>query len=206
MIAAREASQIQKASPTKVAAQLSSSAIARGRFVMSWLMIPKTLMHFKIEITRSYMAIEIERKFLVRDDSSRGLSVRQEEISDGLIAVANGRKVRVRICDQQSTLAVKSKTEGLANVEFEYEIPRADAEELIAHHCLSAVLAKTRYFVPHAEFTWQIDVYKGILRGVVLAEVELPSETTQLTLPPWVGREVTGDPNYKKLNMVNARA
>jgi len=160
---------------------------------------------FSVEITRRYMAIEIERKFLVRDDSWRGLSVRQQEIRDGLIAVADGRKVRVRICDQQSTLAVKSKTEGLANVEFEYEIPRADAEELIAHHCLNAVLAKTRYFVPHAGFMWEIDVYGGILEGVVLAEVELPSETTQPTLPPLVGREVTGDPNYKKINMVNAR-
>lgn len=151
------------------------------------------------------MALEIERKFLVRDDSWRRLFTRQQEIRDGLIAVAPGRKVRVRICDQRATLTVKSKTEGLANAEFEYEIPVADAEELLAHHCLRSELAKTRYFVPHGQQTWQVDVYKGILEGMVLAEVELPSETAELVLPPWVGREVTGNPEYKKINMVNAR-
>jgi adenylate cyclase len=69
---------------------------------------------------REDMAVEIERKFLVRDDSWQGLFTRQQEIRDGLIAVANGRKVRVRICDRRATLAVKSKTETLANAEFEY--------------------------------------------------------------------------------------
>ena len=151
------------------------------------------------------MAVEIERKFLVRDESWRSLATRRSEIRDGLIAVANGRKVRVRICDQQATLAVKAKTEGLANAEFEYEIPRADAEELIAHHCLRAELAKTRYFVLHGQLTWQVDVYKGILTGVILAEVELASEMVEIALPVWVGREVTGNPDYKKINMVNAR-
>ena len=80
-----------------------------------------------------------------------------------------------------------------------------DAEELIAHHCLRAELAKTRYFVPHGQLTWQVDIYKGILAGVILAEVELPSEVAELALPVWVGREVTGNPDYKKINMVNAR-
>jgi CYTH domain-containing protein len=151
------------------------------------------------------MAVEIERKFLVRDDSWRSLASRRQEIRDGLIAIANGRKVRVRICDQRATLAVKSRTGGLANVEFEYEIPLPDAEELLADHCLREGLAKTRYFVPHGRLVWHVDVYKGVLAGVVLAEVELPSETAEFALPAWVGREVTGNPAYKKLNMVNAR-
>jgi CYTH domain-containing protein len=151
------------------------------------------------------MAVEIERKFLVRDDSWRSQVTHQQEIRDGLIAVANGRKVRVRICDRRATLTVKSRTGGLANAEFEYEIPLADAEEMLAHHCLRAGLAKTRYFVPHAGRTWQVDVYAGLLAGVVLAEVELPSETAEVALPLWVGREVTGDPAFKKFNLVNAR-
>ena len=151
------------------------------------------------------MAIEIERKFLVRDESWRDHVKHRQEIRDGLIAVANGRKVRVRVCDQRATLAVKSKTAGLANAEFEYDIPLADAEELLARHCLRANLLKTRYLVPHGRYVWQIDVYKGILAGVVLAEVELPSETAELDTPPWIGQEVTGDPAYKKINMVNSR-
>jgi CYTH domain-containing protein len=151
------------------------------------------------------MALEIERKFLVHDDSWRNLVSHRQEITDGLIAVADRRKVRVRICDQRATLAVKSKTDSLADAEFEYEIPLSDAEELLAHHCLRANLSKTRYFVPDGQYVWQVDVYKGILAGVVLAEVELPSETAELELPPWIGREVTGDPVYRKINMVDAR-
>ena len=151
------------------------------------------------------MALEIERKFLVRDETWRDLFTSKQEIIDGLIAVSDGRKVRVRICDQRATLAVKARTESLANVEFEYEIPRADAEEMLAHHCLRAGLAKTRYFVPDGPLTWQVDVHKGTLAGVILAEVELPSEMTELVPPAWVGQEVTGNPDYKKTNMVNAR-
>jgi adenylate cyclase len=147
----------------------------------------------------------IPRRLDRRDESWRDLFTGQQEIRDGLIAVANGRKVRVRICDERATLAVKAKTEGLANAEFEYEIPRADAEELMAHHCLRGELAKTRYFVPHGPLTWQVDVYKGMLAGVILAEVELPSEIVEPPIPDWVGREVTGNPDYKKINMVNAR-
>ena len=149
------------------------------------------------------MALEIERKFLVRNEGWRTQCAHQQEIRDGLIAIAIGRKVRVRVCDERATLTVKTKTEGLANNEFEYEIPLSDAEELLAKHCLRDALAKTRYVVPYGRHVWHVDVYKGILAGVVLAEVELPSETADLELPPWIGREVTGNPNYKKINMVN---
>jgi CYTH domain-containing protein len=153
------------------------------------------------------MAIEIERKFLVRDESWRSHVVRHVAIRDGLIAITDARKVRVRICDNRTaTLTIKSRTESLANAEFEYGIPLKDAEELMAHHCIRPELAKTRYFIPHAERMWQVDVYAGILDGVVLAEVELPTETTEVALPPWVGREVTGDPSYKKFNMVGTRS
>jgi adenylate cyclase len=107
------------------------------------------------------MAVEIERKFLVSDDNWRSQVTHREEIRDGLIAIAGRRKVRVRISDQRATLTVKSKTAGLANAEFEYEIPLADAEEMMAHHCVRAGLTKTRYFVPHGGHTWQVDVYGG---------------------------------------------
>ena len=102
-------------------------------------------------------------------------------------------------------MTVKSRTTGLANAEFEYEIPLADAEEMMTHHCLRSGLTKPRYLVPHGDHTWQVDVYSRILTGVVLAEVELAWETTELALPPWVGREVTGDPAYKKFNMVSVQ-
>jgi len=152
------------------------------------------------------MALEIERKFLVRDDGWRNHCIRQHDIRDGLIAVAPGRQVRVRVCDQRATLTVKAKTEALANAEFEYEIPLADAEELLAYHCLHSALPKTRYVAPYGGRIWHVDVYEGALKGVVLAEVELPSETAEVTLPPWIGKEVTGNPAYKKINLMNGRA
>jgi CYTH domain-containing protein len=107
--------------------------------------------------------------------------------------------------EKRATLAVKTKREGLARDEFEYAIPRSDAAQLIAIHCDKDVVVKTRYFVPHQGFTWEVDVYEGILSGVVLAEVELEREEIEVPLPDWIGREVTNDPAYRKINMLRAR-
>jgi adenylate cyclase len=148
---------------------------------------------------------EIERKFLVRDQSWRKRVTASERLRDGLIATSNGRKVRVRIYEKRATIAIKSKRHGPARFEFEYEIPTADAEQLIAKHCDENVLTKTRFYVPHQEFTWEVDVYEGILSGVILAEVELERVDIEVPLPDWVGREVTNDPSYRKINMLKAR-
>jgi adenylate cyclase len=151
------------------------------------------------------MATEIERKFLLANDSWRMQYTRQKRIRDGLIATATGRKVRMRAYDDRATLTVKAKTASLGNAEYEYEIPLADAEELMATHCDGRVLSKTRYDVPYKGFVWEIDEYDGLLSGVVVAEVELPREDVDIPLPPWVGAEITGRPEYKKSNMHAAR-
>ena len=111
----------------------------------------------------------------------------------------------MRLRDDSATLMMKAKKEGIRDVEFEYAIPLADAQEMIASHCGDLVLDKTRYYVPHAGLVWQVDVYEGLLDGVVLAEVELPDENIELALPEWVGAEVTGRPEYKKINLLRAR-
>lgn len=159
------------------------------------------------------MATEIERKFLLTGDGWRELSVRQERLRDGLVASTADRKVRVRIYDGgdsgggsgRATLTVKTGTGARRNAEFEYAIPLADAEVLLARHCGDMLLTKMRHYVPHGGFTWEIDVYEGLLYGVVMAEVELPREDIEVPLPPWIGREVTGDPDYKKINLQKAR-
>lgn len=155
------------------------------------------------------MATEIERKFLLTGDGWRKLSLRQERLRDGLVATAADRKVRVRIYNgggcARATLTVKTGTGARRNAEYEYEIPVADAEELLARHCDDMLLTKTRHDVPYQGFMWQIDVYEGLLDGVVMAEVELPREDIDLPLPPWIGREVTGNPDYKKINLQKAR-
>jgi adenylate cyclase len=150
------------------------------------------------------MATEIERKFLLANDGWRMQYARQKRIRDGLIATTEGRKVRVRAYDDRATLTVKAKTSGSSDAEYEYEIPLTDAEELLAH-CDGRVLSKMRYYVLYKGFTWEIDEYDGVLSGVVLAEVELPRDNVEVPLPPWVGAEVTGRPEYKKGNMRAAR-
>ena len=149
--------------------------------------------------------VEIERKFLVANDDWRQSAVRSVTIRDGLIAAYQGRKVRVRISGDIATVAIKGPRIGIVRPEFEYEIPIADAERMLSTICRDDTLEKQRFFVEDAGATWHVDVYGGILQGVVIAEIELKQEIQELILPSWIGKEVTGDPLYKKINM-RARA
>jgi adenylate cyclase len=151
------------------------------------------------------VAKEIERKFLVADDCWRdGVTLRQD-LRDGLILAAEGRKVRVRIQDQQAILTLKGPREGIIRDEFEYPIPLAEGLAMIERLCGDDVLEKCRYHVPVGELTWVVDVYRGILEGITIAEVELPRVDYNVPLPAWIGREVTGLSEYRKVNMVAAR-
>ncbi len=145
--------------------------------------------------------VEIERKFLVANDEWRLSAVGNVGIRDGLIASYDGRTVRVRISGDIATIAVKGPCTGIARAEFEYEIPIADAERMFSTVCGDQILEKQRFFVEDAGATWYVDVYGGILQGVVIAEIELNQEAEELILPHWIGDEVTGDPFYKKTNM-----
>ncbi len=150
------------------------------------------------------MSVEIERKFLVLDESWRAFCHKSQHIRDALVAASDGRKARVRICDGQATLAVKIG-KGKFRFEFEYPIPLKDAEELIFIHCAGKSVEKTRHHIRHAGLTWHVDVYHGVMAGVTIAEVELASVDTFVPLPPWIGAEVTGDPAYSKGEMLNVR-
>jgi adenylate cyclase len=142
---------------------------------------------------------------LVANDDWRRSAARSVSIRDGLIAAYQGRKVRVRISGDIATVAIKGPRTGIARPEFEYEIPIADAERMLSTICGDDTLQKERFFVGEAGATWHVDVYSGILNGIVIAEIELKQETEQLILPSWIGKEVTGDSFYKKINM-RARA
>lgn len=141
------------------------------------------------------MAIEIERKFLVCGDSWRqgatGTTYRQ-----GYLSLAPERTVRVRIAGDRGILTIKGKTVGMARSEFEYPIPLAEAAQLLDELCLRPLIEKTRYKVPYGGKTWEIDVFSGDNRGLILAEVELDSCDEPVELPPWAGQEVTADPRY----------
>jgi CYTH domain-containing protein len=149
--------------------------------------------------------IEIERKFLVANEEWKHSTVRSVSIRDGLIAVYHDRKVRVRISGDTATIAVKGPRMGIVRSEFEYEVPLADAERMLVTLCQDDTLEKQRFFVEHAGATWYVDVYGGLLQGVIIAEIELTEESQVVILPSWIDKEVTGDPFYKKINM-RARA
>jgi CYTH domain-containing protein len=152
------------------------------------------------------MSLEIERKFLVAHDGWKASVTRMARITDGLVSMSNGRKTRVRIADGHATLTVKGQHRGPARSEFEYPIPVSDAEEILRTMCDDRVLEKTRHYVPHGSLTWEIDVYAGLLEGVVIAEVELDRVGRVLELPDWIGREVTGNASYTKVRMSEDRA
>lgn len=150
------------------------------------------------------MKIEIERKFLLASERWRSLVDRSEHVRDGLLSTSDEHKVRVRIIGERSTLAVKSKRVGGQREEFEYDIPRGDAERLLTF-CGSNVIEKIRHYIVQADLTWEIDEYEGLLKGVVLAEVELESIDQSIPMPDWIGHEVTAEPPYSKINMLRAR-
>jgi adenylate cyclase len=142
------------------------------------------------------MSFEIERKFLVRNDSWRNSVVRQAKIRQAYLDPDASVSIRVRIKDNDSaTLTLKTSSSKLRRTEFEYAIPTADAEELISL-TLGHIIEKVRYIVPSGDLTWEIDVFSGENLGLVIAEIELPSENHQIELPPWIGSEVTGQERY----------
>jgi len=147
------------------------------------------------------MALEIERKFLVISDDWRAAAVGCQRLRDGLLARFGDGKVRVRVTDDRAWITVKGPRTGLSRAEFEYEIAHAEAEEMLQAFCDGPLIEKTRYFVPDDGLMWEVDVHEGVLQGLILAEIELEREDQTFRLPGWVGREVTGDPHYRKANL-----
>lgn len=148
------------------------------------------------------MRFEIERKYLVAYEGWRAAVVSQRRLRDGLVGHFASGKVRVRLDEDRAWLTIKGSRAGLARPEFEYEIPQTDAEDMLGLVCETCLIERTRYCVPHAGLTWEVDVYEGTLSGMVLAEVELEHEAQVIQLPGWVGQEVTGDLRFRQSTML----
>ncbi len=145
------------------------------------------------------MTEEIERKFLVKEGSWR--NEKGTEYRQGYLNSAKERIVRVRTIDDKGYLTVKGLTVGATRMEFEYEIPRRDADAML-DICEKPLIEKTRYKVEAGGFVWEIDVFLGENQGLIVAEVELESEDQKFLKPDWVGEEVTGDPRYFNSNLI----
>lgn len=148
------------------------------------------------------MGQEIERKFLVTNDTWRaeasGTSYRQ-----GFLSTEPERTVRVRIAGDRGTLTIKGKTIGATRAEFEYEIPRDDAVQLLDTLCQRPLIEKVRYVLRKGHHTWEIDVFSGDNEGLVVAEIELNREDEAFERPAWLGKEVTHEPRYFNASLVH---
>lgn len=144
------------------------------------------------------MALEIERKFLLAGDGWRALVTRSERMAQAYLTrqVAEQRcSVRIRIAGEAAMLNIKSAEKGTTRQEFEYPVPLADAEALMAL-AGGAAIDKQRHYVPWGELTWEIDEFLGRNAGLIVAEIELPDAATGFDHPDWLGLEVSDDLRY----------
>jgi CYTH domain-containing protein len=141
------------------------------------------------------LGTEIERKFLVSSGEWRE-GAKATAIRQGYLHAGPSHVVRVRTYGERAFLTIKSGGAGMSRLEFEYEVPVADASVMLDTLCRRPLIEKTRFAVDVDGTAWVVDVFFGDNDGLVLAEVELDSEAQQVALPPWAGVEVTGDPRY----------
>ena len=146
------------------------------------------------------MAKEIERKFLLKDDSWRAEADGGTPFRQGYFH-APGLTGRIRVAGGRHLLTLKSPIKNLSRDEFEYEIPAADAAAMFELFCEPARVEKTRHLLRRAGKTWEIDVFAGANQGLVVAEIELESEDEPFERPAWLGREVSDDPRYCNSNL-----
>lgn len=143
------------------------------------------------------MALEIERKFLVLDDSYKHEAFSKSHIQQGYICSERGRTVRIRIRNERAYITIKgpSLNGGLSRYEFEQEIPLDDARKLLTL-CDPGIIDKTRWLVKSGRHTFEVDEFAGDNAGLTVAEVELTSEDEAFEKPAFIGQEVTGDRRY----------
>lgn len=138
--------------------------------------------------------VEIERKFLIEkkkwQPKGAGTLIRQ-----GYLSIEPERVVRVRTAGENAFLTIKGKPKGITRTELEYEIPKREAEVLL-NMCKDFIVEKSRYVEKIGENIWEIDVFNGDNKGLVLAEIELESENQKFELPNWLGEEVSYDKRY----------
>jgi adenylate cyclase len=141
------------------------------------------------------MAIEIERRYLVVNDSwigkAAGIVYRQ-----GYLYFQEDGVVRIRIAGDEAFLTVKVRKDDFNTLEYEYEIPIEDAEDMLERLCDRPPVEKKRYRISHAGMVWEVDEFSGDNEGLLIAEIELEYEKQMFDIPSWVGREVTGEKKY----------
>ncbi|MES9831248.1 MAG: CYTH domain-containing protein [Candidatus Thiodiazotropha sp. LLP2] len=148
------------------------------------------------------MALEIERKFLVINEKWKDSVVSHAVLKQGYLATTTKASVRVRVDGDQANINVKGSTVGISRREYEYPIPMEEAEELLDHLVTGAAIDKVRYKVKCGDHIWDLDLFQGANKGLVVAEVELSDEEESFEMPAWAGEEVSGDTRYYNASLV----
>ncbi len=147
------------------------------------------------------MGVEIERKFLI-DETKLPTLQNGYTIKQGYIQTIDHTTVRIRVRGQEAFLTIKGKSQGASRLEFEYPIPLNDAEEMLTNLCHASRVEKTRYLIEYEGLTWEVDIFEGSNKGLMIAEIELKREDEAFPLPEWVTKEVTEDVRYFNANLV----
>lgn len=147
------------------------------------------------------MATEIERKFLVKGDTWKSQIYASKQIVQGYLSLVPERTVRVRLSGAKGVLTVKGKSEGISRAEFEFEIPKEEAGQLL-RICEGSLINKTRYFIRQGKFIWEVDEFHDENKGLMVAEIELNSELEDFDRPDWLGEEVSHDNRYFNASLV----
>ena len=149
------------------------------------------------------MAIETERKFLLHYLPS-SLLTRGTLIRQGYMVTKKNIVVRIRLSGDNAFLTVKGATRNASRKEYEYPVPQQDAMEMLSIFCKKPLIEKTRYQIEFKGFEWVIDLFSGVNKGLVVAEIELDSIDQPFEKPDWIGKEVTHDPRYFNSNLIEA--
>ena len=148
------------------------------------------------------MATEIERKFLLKDSSWKNLASEGTQYTQGYLVGSKHASVRVRIQGKRAFLNIKSATIDITRQEFEYEIPLAEASEMLFTLCEKPLIDKTRYLLKNENHVWEIDVFSGENEGLIVAEIELNDKDESFDKPGWLGAEVSDDARYYNVSLV----
>lgn len=147
------------------------------------------------------MGTEIERKFLLKNDTWRH-SARGTRYRQGYLNSTKECTVRVRTTEGSGCLTLKGPNKGATRIEYEYDIPESDAAAMLDELCQKPIIEKNRHKIDFAGLVWEVDEFFGENAGLILAEVELESEDQCFSKPEWIGAEVTGNPKYYNANLV----
>ena len=141
--------------------------------------------------------IEIERKFLVKNEAYKSEAIRVQTLTQGYLSTDPKRAVRIRMCDEEAYINIKGETSknGTSRFEWEKKIDIKEAENLIVL-CHKSIITKVRYHVPYGNHTFEVDEFLGDNAGLVVAEIELTDELESFERPNWIGKEITGIKKY----------